>query len=105
MEPMDLATFKTAAMKAVALDETKKAEALKDFDLCMEADPSVPYSLSSYETDKIPEMLKNYMRSFSQQFNFGQLSPSPALVAADCMETALIQNVKSNYDYLLFKND
>jgi len=93
MDPVDLASFKTATIEAVELDDAKKTAALADFDSCMEATESVPFSFFSFRKEKIPPLLQNYTYYYQIQFGFDRLSPSPSIRAIDCMETVLMQNV------------
>jgi len=92
MDPVDLASFKTATIEAVELDDAKKTAALADFDSCMEATESVPFSFFSFRKEKIPPLLQNYTYYYQIQFGFDRLSPSPSIRAIDCMETVLMQN-------------
>ena len=94
-DPIDLESFKTATLQATDLEDAKKTAALADFDACMKAPPSVPYSLYNFRSDKIPEMLQDYIHHYRMQFIFGQLTPPAPVLAMDCMETVLVQNVTS----------
>jgi len=91
-DPVDLESFKAATIEATDLDDAQKIVAVADFDSCMAASYSLPYTSFSFRSEKIPDILQGYVNQHRKIFNFGQLAPTPSILAIDCMETVLLQD-------------
>lgn len=91
-DPVDVKSFAAATIQLVDLDDAEKAAALEDFDYCMAANYSLPYSFFSFRGDKIPDILRKSLSIFNRRFNFGNLPPTPSILAIDCLFTTLFQN-------------
>jgi len=91
-DPVDLEAFKAATIQATTLDDAKKTAASADFDSCMKANYSLPYSFFSFRSENMPDILQKFAKAFNQVFDFGKLPPTPAFLAVECMHAVLFQN-------------
>jgi len=91
-DPIDVKSFIDATITASNLEGSKKNAATKDFNACMAANYSLPYSHFSYNSDKNPPILRSYIEKMNQQLDFGQLAPTASILAMDCVTSALVHN-------------
>ena len=54
MDPVDVESFKAATIQLVDMEDAEKTAALAEFDSCMAANYSLPYSFYSLRSDKMP---------------------------------------------------
>lgn len=91
-DPIDLKSFKAATIEASTLNDSDKIAASADFDACIAANYSLPFVHFSFRSEQIPESLRNYTSEYNRAFKFGEMAPTSAIVAFECMISVLVQN-------------